>query len=227
MDRGAGRRTGLVVAVAAVVIAVGGGVSFAGGGGKGPVGNPDEALTFEERDQKYRDSWETFERRYGEWLASPHAAVDPRTLPRSEKMALQVAGAETFTEAVDRAALAVSGRVISVRFEPNRTITEFQVDRHALGKVGEVLTFVQSGGLYPDRDFVGAHLVELTGNPILLEGDRMVLLLDRATDGALYIQSVSGQYLIRNGKTTSVALNRFRDADGITADQLMDHIETH
>lgn len=219
------RWLGHLGAAAFLVVAAGTGIAAAGDGGKGPIDNPDEHLSFEERDQKYHDSWDTFERRYEEWFKSPHAAVDPRTVPRGDVMALQLPGADTFAEAVDRAALAVLGRVISVRFEPLKTVTEFAVDRHAIGEVGEVLSFVQGGGLWPEPGFIGATLVERAGNPILLDGDQAVLLLDRDKDGALSIQPFSGQYRIADGKTKSVKLNRFREADGLTADQLMDRIE--
>jgi hypothetical protein len=220
-----GRKRLSIVVAGMAIVAAGTGVAVAGNGGKGPIDNPDEQRSFAERDQKYRDASDSFDRRYREWFSSPHTTVDPRTLPRGEMLALQVAGADTFAAALERAALAVSGQVISVRFEPYRTITEFRVDRHAIGEAGEVLTFLQGGYLWPERDFIGAHLVEASGTPLLLTGDRAVLLLDRSAEGDLYIQGFSGWYRIQNGKTASVKGNKFRTADGLTADQLMDRIQ--
>lgn len=102
------------------------------------------------------------------------------------------------------------------RFRDNSdmTLTLRVVGRGLKGGGAQTLTVVQSGGLWPDPDFKGASLSIDEASPLLLPGERAILLLDpeRRRPGAFRPQSVSGIYKVVDRRVRSVRGNPFGKA---------------
>jgi hypothetical protein len=78
----------------------------------------------------------------------------------------------------------------------------------------------------PSFDFATAELEYHIHAPLLVTGDRAVLLLEViAKTGELEVQGVSGHYKVEAGRVNPLEYNRFRaDIDGLTETAFVDRV---
>lgn len=190
-----------------------------------PTPNPDDALRPAQRNVLYQGIEADVQHRYASWLASPAATgLDLRALPRRPMAGSYPPGQPDLASARQRADRIVLGTVSSVGFRPNGTLLQVQVDRTVKGQAGPAVLVFTGGGLFPDADFVHASLSIAESAPLLLPGDRAVLLLQDTgrVDGALEVQPFTGEYVSTAGRVTALPGNPFAaDVAGRTEAQLL------
>lgn len=241
----------LIVAVV-VVLCAGGGIAVAAINDGGPGPDPDANLSAAERDAKYQSLQAGYDVRYAAWLQSDAArSLDLSTLKHEATMAVYPPGAENLDDAVDAADIAVEGTVTKTTFIPYGTITEFTVNQVPKGDVtGTIMVLQQGSALYAHgKNFEEPYIGDGDAQPLLIEGDQAVLLLDPATPQAqamvseasarygaqsitsatpLYtIQPYSGQYKVEQGKVKTVKGSKVKDVEGKSKKELVDRIAAH
>lgn len=199
-----------------------------GGTTKPPVAvpDPDCGLTDEEKAAKHTAATNAFFSRLEEWFESDYVrGLDPKPLPRYDSLGGHMPGEATLAKSVRNADLAVLGTVTTARFVQGRLVSSFRVERTAKGRAPGQITVRQDHGVRPQDDFTGASMIVEPTAPVLLPGDRAVLLLAKEKD-AYGIGVYSGAYASSGGKVRSTEGNSFRgEVDGLTEDELMDRIE--
>lgn len=199
-----------------------------GGTTKPPVAvpDPDCGLTEEQKATRDTAATNTFLQRLEEWFESDYVrGLDPGPLPRYDSLGGQTPGEPTLAKAVRNADLAVLGTVATARFVHGRLISSFRVERTAKGRAPERVTVRQDHGVRPQDGFTSASMIVEPTAPVLLPGDRAVLLLTKEKDD-YGIGVYSGAYASSGGKVRSTEGNNFRgEVDGLTEDELMDRIE--
>lgn len=198
----------------------------------------DRTLTAADRDAYYRAIYDGWQQNYAAWLDSSCVTdLDPREIERKQTEGEYGRLHETtFVKAVDAAQLVVQGTVRSTRFVPFGTLTEFAVDRTAKGEDQRTVSVLQISALHPKPGFKAGYISSEIGQPILLPGDKAVLLLntDPQTsdlypeldeDTTYRIRFWSGQYLIKNGKVRKVPGSQVPYVNGVSVDRLMDRAE--
>lgn len=235
--------------IIAVVAGLGGGIAFAAAGDDP---DPGSNLSGAERSAANDAVFDEFQAKYAAWLESDYVkALDLKSVPRLEQRDETMSPSYgSLEEATDNADLAVLGVVENVDFVPYGIVTEFQVERTAKGEPLETVTVFQGSKLYPDQDFKTATLRSAPSSPVLVEGDRAVLLLEEAppamqdaandtpTGGASSVQASrpvyriqdwSGNYKVEKGKVKTVKAeqNKVRDVEGKSEKDVMDRIEGH
>ena len=196
-----------------------------------PVPDPDAGLSDAERTARYEAGFAAFQKRLAEWTMSDWAqSLDPRALPRSGKLVSYVLGYDNLAAAVANADLAVLGTVEKIRFVPLGSLMTFRVERVAKGEASPTVTVGLGMALGQGNDWNSAVLEVDDNVPVLLAGDRAVLLLQHS-DGAAaasgesyHVQSWSGGFTVAGGRVKALELCQFHDADGLTPDALMDRI---
>lgn len=199
-----------------------------GGTTKPPVAvpDPDCGLTDEEKHAKHTAASNAFFTRLGEWFKSDYVrGLDPKPLPRYDSLGGHTPGEPSLAKAVRKADLAVLGTVTAARFVHGHLVSSFRVERIAKGRAPELVTVRQDHGVRPEEGFTSASMIVEPNAPVLLPGDRAVLLLTEEKDG-YGIGVYSGAYASSGGKVRATEGNSFRgEVDGLTEDELMDRIE--
>ena len=172
-----------------------------------------------------------FNARYVEWINDYLASdQDVRELRRARSNALGDPPLPTLGLAVDSADAIVLGTVTDVAFEvvppddPSgfafvQSTARVAIDETFKGGVAKEIEINQYGGPEPNSDWKTGHLLYTEAAPLLLDGDKVLLFLDKDEFGYL-VQSWTGTYLIdSDGKLDAVFGNPFEasaEADSVT-----------
>jgi hypothetical protein len=200
-------------------------------GGRPPKPGPSDPMPPDQRDAYYRGLEDDADKKYQAWLQSDFVkSLDLRSLPQTFLNIDPAAGYNSLEEASDHADMVVLGQVVSVKTGP-QTETTFRVERTAKGSAASTISITQSGGIRPGADLDHPVMAVSEFTPMLLPGDRAVLLLERADKegpGHLRIQNFSGEYRSDSArKVRSTHGNKFHDVDGMSESAIMDRIQTH
>lgn len=176
-----------------------------------PTLSPPDSPTPDPTDQSNLQGEATFDQRYKAWLDSAAAhSLDLRSLPRGILAANYFGGQSTLAQAVAHADTIVVGQVSTYDFGSWGSSSTIAVDTMLKGNRATTVTFDVPGGPQPTNiSFTAAQLVQSEAAPILLPGDRAVLLFDRAPDGHLYVQPFTGLYTIQGTLVQALAENPF------------------
>lgn len=184
--------------------------------------NPEARMSSAERDQMYKANFAHFESRYSAWASNLDVSkLNLSTLPREELLAdyAQVRVSSLF-QAAASADVIVTATVTKIRPAGlAATDVMVRVDRAHKGDAGSTLVIREAGGLMPSQDWNSVYIAEAASEPLLLPGDRAVLLLNRSTvaPGEYEVEGFTGIYKLNSGKITSVPGNPFgADFDGQT-----------
>lgn len=194
--------------------------------GKGaPSLDPEAGLSNSQREDIHRSLESAFQQKYGDWLNSSAAIQqDLRRLEHRELNASYLPAQPTLIDAASHADSIIAGMVTKIAFEPSGAVVTLNVTKTRKGPLASEVLVIQGGGLFPAPDFKAAYLVDDLSAPLLLPGDRVVLLLEKTerSDGALAIQGFSGFYPSNGGRVRSIPGNPFSgQVDGKTEDELM------
>ena len=169
-----------------------------------------------------------FHARYRAWLDEFIASgSDPRDLPQSPIMAYYMPPLTDLPSAIGEATSVVVGTASSVSFHHGggATVT-FVVDRTLKGELGDSVTIEQGGGPMPNPDWESGTLAYAENAPLLLPGDRAILLLEPADGGAWWVQSFTGIYRIEGPVVRALDGNPFRgDVDGMPLETFVTRIQ--
>ncbi len=150
---------------------------------------------------------EGFRRRRLDWMNAYIAAgCNPRGLPQVATSHADGRGYPTFADAIKQADTIVVGRVTAIVFYTDPNFEDFavsdatiKVDRALKGDVSGKLVLHQLGGPAPDH---GGELNHLSGDPVLLPGDDVLVLAASGSDTTegKYLPLVPvGKYYVRDG----------------------------
>ncbi len=118
------------------------------------------------------------------WITANASVVDPATLPTAEMMGEVYAGPATFHEAMSRASAVVEGTITVLHFTPNGTTADVKTASGTTNvKIGEQLE--------PNSTFTGGLLAYEPDSPVLIPGDR-VLLLAAQDEGTSQLDATAG-----------------------------------
>lgn len=170
--------------------------------------------------------------RYFTWLDSPEAqALDVRSLPRALLTAEFKPSEPTLEVAIARSDVIVHGEAIQYSFGSWGSSMTLKVEAVLKGKAGSAITVSLPGGPQPKNlEFTDVLLAEGEASPILLPGDRAMLLLQRSADGADFsVQAYSGQYRIDSSdKVSALPGNTFgRTVAGMNITDFVGTIRQH
>jgi hypothetical protein len=90
---------------------------------------------------------------------------------------------------------------------PYETDVTVKVAQTLKGPSTASVVVAQGDALVPGFGTAGAVIQEIPGEPLLLPGDQVVLLLQSASDGTYLIQNISGLYQVVGGKVQPDSLN--------------------
>ncbi len=147
---------------------------------------------------------------------------DPRTLPVVE-LPTWSAGARSLAEARAQSRVVIAGIVASTTYHPDpngltESVTSVQVNRVAKGATPPIIEVRQVGG--PAWSPSGGELQQLEGDPLLLPGQDVVLLLRSGPSGAGY-QTVygAGVYFVTDAGVEAPDSNAFgASINGLSVD---------
>jgi hypothetical protein len=154
--------------------------------------------------------------------------IDLRSLPKGESLADYAPPLDTLEASVREAEVILVGTATTVTFEGYYAFVAFEIEHALKGPVSKEITFVQGGGPRPDPEWKKATLVEAPADPLLLPGDRAVLLLNYYAEPGWYeAQPWTGQYRLNEDGTISAnEFNPFRRiVDDLSLDQFLALIE--
>jgi hypothetical protein len=170
-------------------------------GGKAPT-NPWEGLSDAQRLQQIRSAYEAQAAFVRDFVASD---VDPRSLRRDAIEGFS-AGPGTLDEALAESDVVVVGSVTGVTFEPvadqwmGRAISTVDVERTLKGDAAGEIRVVAAGNPAPTAEG-SPELQEIDTAPVLLPGDRVVLMLVKTSGGDLIQLPGSGTVYLVDGMT--------------------------
>jgi hypothetical protein len=192
---------------------------------------PDEGLT----DAQRQDKIDQLRIRNANWVQEfVDQGRDPRDLPVSN-LETYSAGATTLSDAREQSQVVIEGRVVSTTYVtsyPTSSLTKsfatVEVIRSAAGgPTARTIEVLQIGGPGWTEDGKGA-LVQLEGDPLLLPGQHVVLLLVPAYEetqrAAGRYQTVygAGVYLVTAGGIRAPESNAFRaSVNGRSVDEVL------
>ncbi len=137
--------------------------------------------------------------------------------------------ARTLAQATQNADVAISATALSIQFTPfDGSYVTVRVDRRYKGQgIGATLVIHQPGGLRPMPDWKTAVIAESASQPLMLPGDRFVLLLKSVPDSTDYeVQDFTGIFKLAGGKAAAVLGNPFRNAiDGEVEASLSNQVQ--
>jgi len=221
-SRSRGVRLALAVGLVAVGVGGAGAVhAFVQSQSKTPSANTEAGLSDAQRNALYEQNTAAFETRLKAWYAHlDQQHLDLRTLRRVGMMAsVEPPAADTLAAALAKADAAVTVVVTAVHTAqasamalPESDVTVTVVGQ-AKGSVAHSIVVHQLGGVIPTLDWSGAMIEDADGQPMLLPGDRAVLLLTRSADGGSYrLESYTGEYLVdAGGDVAAMPGNPFHD----------------
>lgn len=178
----------------------------------------DEELSTEDRERLYTEQFDRHMERRAEFIQRFEATdADLRTLPPRESTGSHVPGPSTLKAALAAANVVIVGRVRELDFSPAGTLAHISVLRviDSGGDVvqGQELEVALPGGPEPNEGYVTGSAGFDSSVPMLFEGDKAYLFLQKARGrgvGAYYVQSGSGGYLVEaNGTIKPAQTNPF------------------
>jgi hypothetical protein len=182
-----------------------------------PRTNPYKGWTVGQITERHNELREAFYRDLNAWLVEfANSGIDIRTLPRSEMMVVYVSqGHPDLKTAVEAADVIVVGAAVGLEYLESGSNVIFQVERLLKGDAAthqETVRFWMTGGPRPGKDFSleGATLEYAISAPLLLPGDRAVLLLDDYPRVGFTVQDFTGLYLVKNGRIAPLQTNLFK-----------------
>ncbi len=172
-----------------------------------------------------------FRARFKEWLAQfNNTDFDLRSLPIAPGQVLFPEPAPDLAASVSSADVILVGTTKTVMFDGAfQAHVSIAINQSIKGTLVGQVTVLQPGGPEPYPDWSTAVLVVNDADPLLLPGDRAVLLLDRHDEtGAYELQPWTGRYLIGgDNKLTPLEGNPFAvEVDGKTLDEFLVTIES-
>lgn len=207
------RLRALAFSVALAIVALAGSVaavSVATGGDKSLPPNPDAGLTDQQRHARYSAARDEFQRRLDEWIAALDLSkVDLAALPHTEMMVEQVAPRPSFEAALQAAGRVIVGTVTSLRAATQGTLVTLDISRTLKGAEEPSLTLRQGSGVQPGPGWKEMVIVDAPGDPLLLPGTHVMLLLEDAPDGVPYVRPFSGTYYLDTRGVRALPLNPF------------------
>ena len=143
-----------------------------------------------------------------------------RTLERVPVNASYAGGKPTLREAVKDASLVVVGRVTKAEFEAfagTHLTVEVQSAVKGPARAGTSIRVWMGGGPFPDQEFKAGTLAIYENAPLLLPGDRALLLLEGPLPpGEYYPESSTGLYNLEGGVARALEANPFgAQVDGL------------
>jgi hypothetical protein len=187
-----------------------------------PVVNADEGLTQEQVAANIAANRANFEEDYRRWLEDViQSGRDPRTLPRSPAAAFYLPPSnQSLDESVRSASAAVVGRVVNVEFGPfTGALVTMLVESSLKGpaRAGTSVQILMGGGPFPDPQFKDGVLLFFENAPLLLRGDRALVLLEEpSAEGVHTAQGFTGLYNLQGGVARGVEGNPFlAQVDGL------------
>jgi hypothetical protein len=195
--------------------------------GPTPPPNPDFGLSNRAIQTNHAASRAEFEQKYRSWLADfVRSGRDPRSLERLSVNAFYEPGKNSMREAVQGATLVVVAQVSKADFEAFvGTHLTVEVQSVAKGPVqpGTIIRVLMGGGPMPTLDFKGAALAIYENAPLLLPGDRALLVLEGPlASGEYYPQSWTGLYNLHQGTVRALEGSPFRSQiDGLSEEAVI------
>jgi hypothetical protein len=174
--------------------------------------NPDAGLSDLQRAATYDQLRQQFATRYEAWLRTLDVTkLDLQKLPRHELLALYGPPQPSVDAAVTNAELAIVGTARGIRSTTfDGAYVTFSVERAMKGSSASSIQIHLGGGLRPTQDWSGVFLAERANSPLLLPGDRAILLLRKEPGSAVYdVQSFTGMYRVISGKVSALLGNPF------------------
>lgn len=153
-------------------------------------------MSDQQRDALYRQTFNSFETRYVNWLASLDInRLNLRHVTRRSLLATYLPpsafGLAQATQAADQV---MHGRVVAIRPTAfDGTYVSVHVVRPLKGRASGDITVHQPGGLQPTPDWSGVIIVDAESMPLMLPGDDVFLCLQNGVSG-YEPQSFTGIY---------------------------------
>lgn len=203
----------IAAAVCAMVLLTLGAVGTRASAGQVPKTsspNSEARLTDAQRNQLYKADWLAFQSHYRSWLANLNlSSLSLSSLARGELTAVYAPPqAMTLAEAVSLADEVVVGTATGFQPTPfDGTFVTLRITHTFKGNVSNSVHVHQAGGLLPTGDWTGVTLVDAVNAPLMLPGDRFLLLLQRRStnSGVEYdVQSFTGMYKLESGRLVSL-----------------------
>jgi hypothetical protein len=213
MQRMTARIRPLIVSIAILCAVVGVGAAVADSANpKAPNPNTEANLTDAQRNQLYEQNWQQFQARYVQWVAALDLTkVNLRVLPRQPILADFVGPIDqNLAQATADADLAVRAEIVSIKPTAfDGTYVTIQVAGNLKGSApAGTMVVHQGGGLRPTPDWNGMYIADSPDAPLMLPGDRVVLLLKQRS-GIYEPESFTGLYRITAGRISAVPGNPF------------------
>ena len=194
--------------------------------------NPDTGLTDQQRDQEYSAGSTAADAANEAFVRSfEQSGRDPRNLERVGMMVFASLEAESLAEAAANADLVVAGSVADTLFSggtlPRNTAT-VAIDEVLKGAAPPTVLVGQLGGpgTFQGREYLG----EMEGDPLLLQGDRVLLFLRAdaaAAPGAYRVLYGAGSYFLEAGAVRLAPANpEGARLAKLSADQLLAEART-
>lgn len=171
--------------------------------------DPAANMDAEEQEADHDRLWAEYQKNFAAWLVHATSTdVDFSTLERVELQALVAPPSGTFSDAIVAADHIVVGTIDNVEFLPNQLAqVHVRVEETLKGSADQALTVIQAGGPQPaTADWEGMVLAELISDPLLLPGDRAVLLIDTVGQDS-YVQAHTGQLRISGDTIAALQSN--------------------
>jgi hypothetical protein len=160
-------------------------------------------------EQQVEQAWEA---RYTAWFQTLDVTgVDLHALPRYPQLGDLVSPqATSLPAAVATADVIVVADVSSITATPFAgTDTTFSVERTLKGAPMTTVVVNQAGGPRPTLDWTGMTIADGVGEPLLLPGDRAVLMLQKLDATRYEIQNITGWNAVVSGLVHASNLSPF------------------
>jgi len=186
--------------------------------------DPAANMSAEQQEADHDRVWEAYQEKFAAWLTTATSGTTNfSTLARVDLQLLTDPPMQTLREAVRDADIIVVATVESVDFLPSHTaVVHLHVDRSLKGAADSDLTILQPGGPQPaGPDWRGMVLAQSDAEPLLLPGDRAILLIG---DGGVhkYVQPHTGELRIDGNRVTPLDTNHARASiDGKTLSEVI------
>jgi hypothetical protein len=177
-------------------------------------------LTDAQRNALYQSNNAQFQSKLNAWYAHLNTkTLDLHHLQRGGMMAnFAPPEAAKFSDAVAGATVVPTGTVTDIRTTPwsvgtlPESYVTVRVEALTKGSAPGTVVIHQLGGIVPSLDWTRAEIEDADPAPVLLPGDRAMLLLrsDSRVSGDFVTEGYTGEYLINNaGAVTAVPGNPF------------------
>lgn len=197
--------------------------------GKAIPSNPEGGLSDQQIEALHSAERQQFENRYAKWVSSlDTSTLNWATLRHGEMTGLVQPPPQSLADAIAKASVVVVGTVTRIKPDPKPygTTVSLHVERLVKGSAGSDIEVWQASHLEPTLDWAGAVIVDAPWGPLLLPGDRAVLLLNSATQPGKWVaEEFTGTYLVHDGKVRSLSGNPFATSvDGLDESSFVSRI---